>query len=278
MSLYREAIIELDKNHIVTEYYRFQGANSYEHFNLKDSQYNENTKSNYLYFSKSLKHHEYFTIKRIKQLLNNILLEESLPIISNNNLRDDQTYSKIKKLILYNSKIKDLYSIKLTTNKNMEKLLRENCFKQKTKKSNQAIERVDGRVYEGGYGLSKEWKELLYLLTYFTSFHTIDRKDIIQIITNMRINKRISHKDNIDFIINNPENYKLLLSPKIKSNFTKYDIMNCIEEIIESGNYIEDSELGNSPNKVIKDVIEDYERGKEKVLTIFDNYYNEKID
>ena len=276
MSLYKEAIIELDKNNIIKEFYRFQGANSYEHFNLKESQYNENTKDNYLYISNSLKHHEYFTLKRIKQLLNTILKEESLPIISNNNLREYETYLKIRRLLLYNPRVVDLYSIKLVTNKKMEKLLKENCTKQEIKKSIQGVEKVDNRVYGGGYGLSKEWKELLYLLTYFNSFHTIGRKDIIQIINNMRINKKISHKDNIDFILNNPENYKLLLSPKIESNFTKYDIMNCMEEIIESGNYLEDSEFGTNPNKVIKDVIEDYERGKEKVLTIFDKYYRSK--
>ena len=276
MSFYKKIIDNLEEAKTFDEMYRFQGAKSYEHFNLKTSKYNEKTIDSYLYVSKSIDHHGYFAIKRIKQLLNKLLSEDRSLIISSSNIREEEKYSKIKHLILNSSKIENLFSIKLVTNNHIGKLLKENCFHQDSKKVNKAIERVDRRVYGGGYGLSGEWKELLCYLTYFTAFHKIDRNELIRLITNMRITGKTNRKDNIDFIIKNTDNYKFKLTPSINNNFTKYDIMNCLEEIIEKGIYIEESELGTNPNKVIKEVVDDYEIGKEKVLTLFDNYYKDR--
>ena len=273
MSLYREAIRELNQEDLVKEMYRFQGANSYEHFNIKTSKYNQNTIDNYLYFSKSIDHHEYFTIKRIRQLLNKLLEEETDYKLTLKELGESNSYTHIKNFILNTEKLEDLYSIKLVTNKNIDQLLKENSFKLEEKRKPGSVEKVDRRVYGGGYGITKEWKELLYALTYFTSFHTIDKKDIIELLQNMRRTGRLNRKDNIDFILKNPENYKFQLSPSIQSDFTKYQIINCLEEILENGTYIKESELGQNPTKTIRKIIDDYERGKEKVLTIFDNYY-----
>ena len=53
MTLYKHAIYELNHDNLVKEMYRFQGANSYEHFNIRTSRYNTDTEESFLYFSKS---------------------------------------------------------------------------------------------------------------------------------------------------------------------------------------------------------------------------------
>ena len=276
MTLYRHAIYELNHDNIVKEMYRFQGANSYEHFNIRTSRYNTDTEESFLYFSKSIDHHEYFTIKRIRQLLNKVLEEESEYRVTTKDLINQDSFTSIKNIVINTPKLEDLYSIKLVVNRNIDQLLKENSFKQEEKRKVGSVEKVDRRVYGGGYGLTKEWKELLYYLTYFTSFHTIDRKDIVKLLTNMRRTGRINRKDNIDFLVKDPENYKFNLSEPIQSDFTKYQIINCLEEILEKGTFSEESELGINPNKTIRTVVDDYERGKEKVLTLFDSYYRDR--
>ena len=54
----------------------------------------------------------------------------------------------------------------------------------------------------------------------------------------------------------------------------KYEIMETLEKIYDDGSYSPDSSLAKNPSKTIKKIVEDYERGKEKVLTLMDKHYN----
>ena len=135
--------------------------------------------------------------------------------------------------------------------------------KQIGKKS---IERVDRRVYGGGYGIATEWKELLGYLTYFNASQKINRYDIINILEKMRQTGKINQKENISFLLEQIDNYQFKLNPDLESDFTKYKIMNILEVIMEKELYMKNSTLGKYPSKTIKEVVNEYESGKRKVL------------
>ena len=273
MSLYKKVVLELTNNDYTKELYRFQGASSFEHFDFRTSRFTDNSKDAYVYFSASLEHHKYFTNKRIRQLLNKIVLKDTPYLISSHDIKyNDDNYKQIKRLIINTDKLKDMYSIKLISNRNAYDLISSNCIIQSHKSKEKVIERVDRRVLGGGYGLPGEWKELLIYLTYFSAYQKIDRKDILVLIDNIRENGKVNDKNNINFIMDNNDNYKVELTKSIESDFTKYKIIECLETIIDDGLYLEDSELGKSPSKKIKEVVVDYEKGKSKILSLLNKH------
>lgn len=271
MSIYQDAISELRREESTSELYRFQGANSIEHFNLQTSRFNDisPSKDSYVYFSSSKDHHKYFTVKRIKQFLNQVVLKDTPYQLTNPQLATPDSYHHIKDLIINSDKIKDLYSVRLITDINFRNLIQDNYSFQREKHHNKSIERVDRRVYGGGYGITEEWKELLSYLTYFYAYRRINREDLIQLLTNMCKSGRVNKKDNLNFIIEKTNQYHIDLNQNLESSFTKYKIRQALESILEKGMTSPESELQTVPEEVIKKTIEDYEKRKEKILTIF---------
>lgn len=278
MSLYSEVISELRDKNSIRELYRFQGANSFGYYNIRTSTFEGTPNDNYVYLSGSLDHHEYFSVKRIKQLINSEVLKDTPYTISSKDLRDMESYPIIKNLVLNNERLTDLYSVRLITASSAIRLMRENSFLNCKKPEEKAVERVDRRVYGGGYGVSAEWKDLLLNLTYFDGYQRIDKDSIINLLATMKATGRINNKDNIDFILGNPEYYSYGMSPGLQNPFTKYDIMNALERILEKGTYSETSELGERPKETIRKVVDNYERGKGKVLTLLESHYKSESE
>ena len=94
----------------------------------------------------------------------------------------------------------------------------------------------------------------------------------------MKTTGKLDNKDNFDFILGNSNSYSYKLSPRLESELTKYKIMDSLDRILEKGTYSKKSELGENPKGTIRKVVEEYERGKEKVLTILDSRYNRQSD
>ena len=119
MALYNSTIQILKKDDYAKELYRFQGSNSYNC--IKSNTIDNN---GYLYFSNSLDHHKYFTLKRIKQLLAKELQELDLSL-SLQYLHDPKTYHQIKRLIINSERIRDLYSYRLIYDTNYLSLIKD---------------------------------------------------------------------------------------------------------------------------------------------------------
>ena len=272
MSLYQRVVMDLKQLDAIKEIYRFQGASSFQHFDFRTSRFNELSGTGYVYFSESLDHHKYFTTRRIRQMLNRIVLVTSPYEISCHDLRTDHSYRAIKDLIINSDKLHDMYSIRLICDRNASELISSNCVYQKEKTTSRAIERVDRRVYGGGYGVADEWKELLTYLTYFNAYQKIDRKSILQLLSNMRTTGRVNNKENINFILGDASSYSIELNPALESDFTKYKIMNCLESIIDQGLYLPGSSLDTEPTQTIKNVVEDYEKRKQKTLRLLKDH------
>ena len=277
MSLYGKVIDDIRKENVSTDLFRFQGGKSFEHFDIKTSTFLDVSRDSYVYLSKSLDHHKYFTIKRIKQLLNRVVLYEKKLQITRKHLQDITNYRTIKNAILNSDKIQNLYSVQLICDRNTITLLKENCFSNRKKPNETAVEKVDSTYYGGGYGITSDWKELFECLTFFNGYHRIDREDIISLVANMRRMNRINGKDDIDINPENPEYYRFSLSPRLESNFTKYAIMDSLEKICDDKSYSPNGTLAKHPSKTIKTIVEDYEKRREKILALIDKHYNNLI-
>lgn len=271
MTLYKQTIQLLKNEDLVSELYRFQGARSYECFKLSKDKFLDNPDREYVYFSKSFDHHRYFIVKRTKQLLNEVVLRGTDYQINTTDLAGAQSYNRIKHIIINSDKLPNLSSIRLVCDKNYPILLKDNAVKQQKKQTKDIIERVDRRAYGGGYGVDKEWKDLLSYLTYFVTIQKIERKDVLQLLSNMRRTGRTNRKDNVTFLENHTRQ-QTLLNPLVESDFTKYKIMEALETILDRELCLERSELYQHPTKTIKQITSTYESNRQKILTIFDKH------
>ena len=264
MAIYKDICHDLKRDDLAGEVYRFEGARTKSSFSI-----NGDVNGDYIYFSKSLDHHKYFTVKRIRQMINKLLLDEYGIPLSNTTLQGDD-YHKIKHLILYNENIKDLYSFRLVCANPFDELIRDNYQYNHDKKSgNRGIERVDRRVYGGGYGVSDEWKQLMVYLTMFSASHKITRNDLLELIRGMRASNRICRKNNIDFMFSGTaDTYSYDINELVFSDFNKYNIINALESILDNGLALPESELSKHPTRTIKGVVNEYEKGRVKTLEL----------
>lgn len=188
MTTYKRIIDTLIKEEKANEFYRFQGSSSFEYFNIKSNRFDDS--KHYIYFSRTKNHHYYFTIRRIRQLLNKVVLNNTLYNISNKELENEESFKNITNIVLNQENLKGLKSISLVCDNTYYQLLKENSIYNMTKKdSPYLIERVDRKIYGGGYGVSSAWLDLLNDLTLFSSYVRITSIDILNILKNMRREK-----------------------------------------------------------------------------------------
>ena len=155
-----------------------------------------------------------------------------------------------------------------------DRLIRDNCIRNdQPKYGKKYVERVDRRVYGGGYGLGDEWKDLLTYLTLFTAQTKISRNDLMNILIQMRKTGKLTNKDHLKFLVGDKSRYNYEVNPYLLSDFNKYNIANALEEILEKDLVLPDSQLKTSPKKTIREVMDEYERGREKTLELLGKRY-----
>ena len=254
------------------EFYRFQGHKSFECFDIRNNRFN-NTTDHYVYFSNSKNHHYYFTIKRIKQLINTIVLKDSNYQITRKQLDTPSSFKHIKNIVFNSDKIKNLNSISLICDPVYYALIKENCINNYAKTFESGIEKVDRKVYGGGYGITGPWLDLFNDLTYFSSYVRISSFDVVKLLNKMR-RKSIQTNPLLikDIIEAKQRNYNL--STNLYNDFHKYDIMNDLERICQEGLFLENSSLSKHPTKTIKQILNKYQGEREKILTAVNHKYH----
>lgn len=268
MTTYNE-ITNLLLQEAAREFYRFQGHNSFECYDIRNNRFN-NGKNHYVYFSKSIDHHYYFTVKRIRQLINAIVLNDTHYKISRKQLNDPISFNKIKNLIFNSEKVRNLNSISLVCDQVYYVLLKDNCINSYEKTIESGIERVDRKVFGGGYGLTGAWLDLFDDLTYFSSNIRISVDDILKILNKMRTSSMQTSPKLIKNILEQkPRTYKI--STNLFNDFHKYNIMNDLERIYDENLFLSISQFGNKPSKTIKDVLSNYQKNRDKVLKLMDH-------
>ena len=269
MALYQDTWELLKEKDFAKEYYKFASARSCGELDLSGQS------DGYTFISKSLDHHMFFAMKRIKRMLKRASLQdEGIPFTSRT-LHDDNIYPRIKNLVINSENISPLYSHRLICSNSFGLLLRDNCiYDSSLKDGKKMIERADRRVYGGGYGLALEWGYLLGCLSYFTATTRINRNDLLDVVIKMKTTGKMTYKDHMRDIVTDVDRYQFKMNPNILSDFNKYEIVNILETLLEKGLVREGSELSENPRKVMREVVDDYERGREASIKVLEK----KID
>jgi len=275
MNSYQKVINELYNCDLLDTLYRFQGGKSFECFDIKNNRFVAEQLGKYAYFSGNKYHHLYFSVRRIRQLINNIILKETNFSLCAKQLYNTDKYKYICKMIENSDKLESIYSIKLLADKNFVNLMKENSFRSDRKPNSDCIERVDRRVYSGGYGIKNEWLELLELTTFFTSYYKMSTDRILDVVNNMRKSGKINSIYNLISLLD--ESYNIKINSMIFNDFIKYEIVNLLEQIIENGLCNENSELYKSPTIVIKNTVNGFLNTREKTLKLVDENFKDLI-
>lgn len=272
MTAYNLIVNELLEKDLGCQFYRFQGSSSFEYYNIKKNNFDYSS-DHYVYFSRTKNHHYYFTIRRIRQLINAVVLKDTPYIISNKGLNNKESFSSITNLIINSNKVRNLNSIILVCDNNYYKLLKENSINNNLKENQRLIERVDRRIYGGGYGISSLWLKLLDDLTFFSSYDRITTKDILNLLESMRERNSLTVPYLMSDILDKKiRNYKI--KNNIYNDFHKYNIMNDLEQIVDLKLYLKNSSFAVNPSITIKEILNSYQKKREKILSLVDRSYH----
>lgn len=268
-----ERVFEQNPN--LVKMYRFEGENSFHHFDLNASQVYEQDDLNYVYFSRNIKHHQYYCKKKIYKLINEDVLKGKDTIKLNRSTLIQQSLFKNLVRAIENYPIDSkLVSIEFSLSQSFETLLESNYINNRDKTNNDCrVEIVDTTKYGGGFGFYDEWLKLFNIMTYFYSYQRISKENILdflyayrKIITSgLRINP-------MDFLTY-PKNSVVKVNERIFYNFSKYSIMNALEGIIENELYFSNSIFDENPQEQIKNIIKQYCIEREKILETYETEY-----
>ncbi len=273
MTTYREQAEQLIHEGNV-EYYRFEGHNSFDNFDIKRNRF-VTDQDRYIYFSRTERHHYYFTLKRIRQLLNAVVLKDTPYMLSRKQIEDEESFHRIKELVINSEKMRGLSSIRLVCDSHFNTFLQENSINNQHKSKDIGIERVDRKCFGGGYGVSGPWLDLLNDLTYFSSFSRITLQDVLDLLDEM---KKLHSQGNPKLMKSILEKkYRIFkISPSLYDDFHRYTIMDDLERIYEQGLYLPTSSFATNPQKTMGDILCSYQKEKEKVLSRIDESFHRK--
>lgn len=254
--------------------FRFEGGNSIQRFNRGNESLFKT--DNAIYFSRYLLHHKYFIHKRLRQIINQILINNQHKILSDRELICE--FKNIKQILELNYEQLSGSSLKLYIPESLIKLMNDNYYHQ-GQVEGVKLELSDRRKYGGSYGVSDEWIELINNLTFFVEETSINYDDILNYLYNLKLNV-CGHKkaDTTSFI--GSKNSTFFINSKIGSDYHKYTIVDNLERLIDSGLIKKDSEIYKNPRSTIGAIINEYsllrEASKEKMDKILIKQYGNK--
>lgn len=253
----------------VLRLYRFEGGNSYNYFDFNNMD-SLTDFSNYIYFSKTQKHHYYYTARRMKQLIDREILTETGLSIKKSIVIQPDKFQEIIRLIENYPMDKRITSIEITTSLLIERLLLNNCtFRHLKPKGTNYIERVDTSSSKGGYGFSAEWLKVLKLLTYFYSYQRITREDFIDFVYAFRQNI-INPNQKMDTVacVKDPTKRNIKLNRLAISSTSKYELIETLEVIVSKDLYFPFSFISQNPREKIKEITRIYCEEKNRLLNL----------
>lgn len=265
MSLYDDVITSLKQENLTKELYRFQGGNSFPFFDMTKNPIFNYRNERYTYFSMSVDHHYYFIKLRLRQFINQNILKDT-PYRLKFHQNELHHLEEIKHLILTYPVDFSLKSLEFIYDQSFLELVTSNFSSNKKRKNNhEMVEQVDNGIYGGGFGVCTEWLDLLEYLTFFVIERDISRENMIKFLWSRKNSTLFSSYK------------KIKINEQIYNNFNKYNIMNTIEQILDSKTYLESSPLAKEPTKTLKKVLTSYQCTRDKTLFLLDEKYHHKI-
>jgi hypothetical protein len=251
------------------KFYRFEGTNSYNHFDFSNRKFLRGANS-YAYFSKSFKHHRFYTAKRLRQLINQGLLNGTKLSLKKTVITRPEQFSEILRIIKTTPLDEPQVSIEFTVSPLFTKLMKNNAVRHTEKKEGEAyIEKVDLKQSGGGYGFCDEWLELFDFFTYFYAHQRITRTDLVNFLYAYRSNvvHHFFQNSPVPFLAY-PERRIVEVSQHIASSFDKYELMDILERILLKKLYFPNSFLAEQQESGIKQVVAEYLMEKEAMADI----------
>lgn len=245
---------EFDKSYLseLTSFYRFEGEASFHYYNFDCEKFLDKT-NNYIYFSKSKVHHDFYVKQRMRQLINKGLNDKEIKL-TKYFIVGYENYRKIVKAIESYDLSYDL-SIIMKVSPLMDLLLENNYVLRHLKGKNMRyIERVDTtRPGDGGYGFSNEWLEIFNMLTYFYAYLRITKDDLLYFIDAFRYNV-VHNSDYVNTVafLENEDRRKIKINEQINDNFSKYKLMDLLKILFEQKMYLPGSYMDVYQEKAIK--------------------------
>jgi hypothetical protein len=274
MSIGKKIIEELSAKGVLRTLYRFQGINS-SYGNIELSDEDILFKCSTVYFSKNILHHRYFIHKKLCQQVNNVL--ESGLYVTKASLWNSETYNRIISAIENNHAVLQSESICIFITPMMSDLIRNNSVLQ-VKKCNytQTIPEItDSSKYGGSYGISDEWLILLNDLTLFTNRVCLNYDDVLTYLYLKKLYySRPNGCDTMAFM--DRKTSTTIINQKVFSPHNKHSIVNSLENILDNGSYIKNSEFGKEPTKTIRQIVDEYTNLRTTILKCAENEYQKK--
>lgn len=275
MALYEEMYYNMAN---LSKFYRFEGFSTHSYFSFQESECLTNV-LNYVYFSRTEKHHYYYVTRRLRQFIFQEILDDNKNCHLKKRLLDSGSFSEILKCIENYSFDDKLLSIEFSLSPIMKQLLFKNTVSNRFKTTNdRRVEKVDYNTYGGGYGFCEEWLKVFNLLTYFYSYRRITKDNILDFLYAMRRNviegKTIINP--VGFLLE-PRNRVIKVNNKIYSDFSKYELMDALQNIVEGGLYFENSIFAVDSNEKIRRIIRDYNFERECLLELADSIYQRNL-
>ncbi len=271
MTIYEETLMNLEDE--LVKLYRFEGYNSYSYHSPTSFPIT----SNYIYFSKNQNHHFYYVDKKLKKMISK---EISNGYLNKKNILNPEKFNFLINGIenyLFNQK---LVSIEFSCSNLINMLLRKNTikFSDKEKFRDRRIERVDYRKYGGGYGFCDEWLKILQSLTYFKSYQRITKENIIDFLYRYRQNIIETKKvvNPVEFLLK-PEYKVVQINQDLFSDFSKYELINSLQAIVEKKLYLPSSIFCNNSQEIIKKIMQQYSAERENILALIDKNYKKQL-
>jgi hypothetical protein len=272
MAIYDDLVEKLDS---FPKFYRFEGYTSYPYFGNQFSEELLNLNS-YIYFSSSFNHHMYFTNMRIRSYIDKEIMRPMGLSFCSRYLIDSCTFNQIEDN-LRNHDTQKLASISFITSSVMNNVLYRNSISNHRKSSDdRRIERVDTTKKGGGYGLPDLYLHLFQILTFAYTYQRITKDNLIEYLHILRYNLTTYNKKiNPTEFLTDESLKSIKLNEHVFSDFSKYEVLNILEEIYERGLYFNDSVFADPSN--IKSLLLRYVEDKDYFLDCCSSEYKKFI-
>lgn len=275
MTLYEEIYHNTPE---LSKFYRFEGYTSHNRFMQLDDM-NITSFLNYIYFSGNQKHHMYYVAKRLRQLISREVLKDTDLKFDKKTLLDQGSFNEIANCISNYSFDGKIVSLELSVSPLMNQLLDKNSISNRMKvRNDRRIERVDYNTYRGGYGFCEEWLRVFDLLTFFKSYRRITNDNMLDFLYMQRRNliESAAILNAVSFLLD-PKSLVIKPNEKIFSDFSKYELMDALEKIIEDELYFPSSILAPNPSEEIKRIIQAYNLERSNFLKLSDTIYQKNL-
>lgn len=261
------------------KFYRYEGIKTFKNYDLDNSDSILINLENYIYFSASKQHHFYYVGKRMKQLIERDILYQTKYNLQSKKIINLEIFRDIVARIENYPLDEKQTSIEFTTSPLLKKLFAKNfILNSRKKESIPYIERVDINKSGGGYGLCKDWLEVFNILTYIYVGQRITKADLIDYVYNLRqkiINPNLPI--NITRFLLDPKKQSVKINTQLYSDFTKYDLMNALQNILEKELFFPDSYIAQHRSDCIKKIMQEYNLERENILALEDFIYERKL-